>query len=325
MSHAVLQALGMIVALALTPAALRATAHEAVAMLQATLVRAHDPLMVISPTRLPLVAIELVAPLLTAVAAAVALAGFVQTRGIFVPGKIAPDLTRLAPWSMFQSLFSAPRMFGILRAALTTAVVAVLVVRRFEMHVLDLARTAGRLHEAIALAGTLAFGIARDVVIVLVVLAAADLVVTHRSWFQRLKMNRSEVKREHKESEGDPELKAARDRAHKEVVQSATVHAVRDATVVVVNPTRLANALRYVEDEDAAPVLVAKGEGDLARRIVEAAHAYGIPVVQDVPVARALAELTEGDAIPPGMYEAVAEILRDVFEHQGEETSRVDS
>ncbi|PKN31192.1 MAG: hypothetical protein CVU63_25225, partial [Deltaproteobacteria bacterium HGW-Deltaproteobacteria-20] len=91
---------------------------------------------------------------------------------------------------------------------------------------------------------------------------------------------------------------------------------VREATVVIVNPTHLANAIRYVEGEDEAPVLVAKGDGDLARRIVEAAHAWGIPVVQDVPVARALAELAEGEPIPPGLYEAVAAILRDMIEQE---------
>ena len=100
---------------------------------------------------------------------------------------------------------------------------------------------------------------------------------------------------------------------------SSRIHAVRDATVVIVNPTHLANALRYVEGEDDAPLLVAKGEGDLARRIVEAAHAYGIPVVQDVPVAHALAEIAEGDSIPPGLYEAVAAILRDIMEQEESE------
>jgi flagellar biosynthesis protein FlhB len=112
-------------------------------------------------------------------------------------------------------------------------------------------------------------------------------------------------------------MKAARERAWHEMTAAATVAAVKDATVVVVNPTHLANALRYREGEDEAPVLVAKGEGPLAERIIDAARAYGIPVVRDVPVARALAELSEGEAIPPALYEAVAIILQDLQE-QGE-------
>ena len=316
MSHAVLQALGMLVALALAPAALTASAQRAIEMLQSTLLRAHDPVFPISPAHVALIAVELSLPLLLAVAAVAAVAGFVQTRGVFALGKVAPDLTRLSPLSLFRSLASPQRLFGIVRAMVTAAVVTYLVVRRFEIHMVDLARTAGRLDQAVAVAGTLTFGVARDVVLVLVALAAADLVVTHRAWWSRLKMNRSEVQRESKESEGDPQLKAARERAHHELLNAAAIHAVRDATVVIVNPTHLANALRYVEGEDEAPLLIAKGEGDLARQIVEAAHAYGIPVVQDVPVARALAELTEGDSIPPGLYEAVAIILRDILEQE---------
>jgi type III secretion protein U len=128
-------------------------------------------------------------------------------------------------------------------------------------------------------------------------------------------MSKDEVKREHKESEGDPQMKAARERAHKEVIAQATVANVRTASVVIVNPTHLATALRYDEKEgDEAPVVVASGDGDLAARIVRAAHDYGVPVVRDVPLARALAELEVGDAIPEALYEAVAEILRDAME-----------
>lgn len=125
-------------------------------------------------------------------------------------------------------------------------------------------------------------------------------------------MTKSEVQREHKESDGDPQMKAARERAWHEMTSAAVVSAVKDATVVVVNPEHLANALRYRDGEDEAPVLVAKGEGQLAQRIVEAARAYGIPVVRDVPVARALAELSEGEPIPAALYEAVAIILQDL-------------
>ncbi len=124
-------------------------------------------------------------------------------------------------------------------------------------------------------------------------------------------MSKAEVKREHKESEGDPQQKAARERAHHELLASATIANVRKASVVVVNPTHLACALRYdEEDGDEAPVLVASGQGELAAKIVEAARQYGIPVLQDIPLARALIELEVGAAIPEALYEAVAEILR---------------
>lgn len=92
------------------------------------------------------------------------------------------------------------------------------------------------------------------------------------------------------------------------------IAAVKDATVLIVNPTHLATALRYREDEeDEAPRLLAQGQGDLAQRMIDAARAYGVPVVRDIPVARALAELEVGDEIPEQLYEAVAEILREAW------------
>jgi flagellar biosynthesis protein FlhB len=278
----------------------------------------------IPPHELLLTVVDLSVPLLTAVAVTVALVGGVQTAGLFAPKRVAPDLSRMSPLSLFRGLASPQRAFAIVRSLLTSAVVAYLVVRRFELHAVDLARTAGRVDYALAAAGTIAFGIARDVALVLLALAVVDLVVTRRAWLTRLRMTKSEVKREHKESEGDPELKAARDRAHQEMLAAAALHAVRDATVVIVNPIRLANALRYQQDEDEAPVLVARGEGELARAIVDAARAYGIPIVQDVPVAQALSELSEGDAIPPSLYEAVAVILRDVLDQADRDNDRSD-
>jgi flagellar biosynthesis protein FlhB len=87
--------------------------------------------------------------------------------------------------------------------------------------------------------------------------------------------------------------------------------------VVVVNPTHLACALRYDEKGgDDAPVIVASGEGELAARIARAAAEWGIPVVRDVPLARALVELEIGTAIPEALYEAVAEILRALHEDE---------
>lgn len=134
---------------------------------------------------------------------------------------------------------------------------------------------------------------------------------------KRLRMAKEEVKREYKDAEGDPQIKAARERAHQEMLAAAAVGNVKKATVVVVNPTHLATALRYDEEQgDAAPVVVASGEGDLAARIVAAARDYAVPIVQDVALARALAELQIGDAIPEALYEAVAEILRDAWERE---------
>jgi type III secretion protein U len=209
----------------------------------------------------------------------------------------------------------AARLFAVARALGLAALVAYLAYRGLSAHAADLARLGGQLGRVSAVAGVLTGELARDAALAGLALAAVDLVVVRHGWRKRLRMSPDEVKREHKESEGDPQLKAARDRAHHEMLAAATVANVRTASVVVVNPTHLACALRYDEKEgDEAPVVVAAGEGELAARIVEAARAYGVPILRDVPLARALVELEVGDAIPEALYEAVAEILREAWE-----------
>ena len=179
----------------------------------------------------------------------------------------------------------------------------------------DLAHLAGRAAPALSLAAIEARALAWRVAIAGLAFGAIDLVVMRRAWIDRLKMTRAEVQREHKDAEGDPHLKAARARAHQEVLAQATLTNVRQASVVVVNPTHLACALRYdAGGGDEAPVVVASGEGDFAARIVEAAREAGVPVVRDVPLARALVELEAGDTIPEALYQAVAEILREIWD-----------
>jgi flagellar biosynthesis protein FlhB len=184
-----------------------------------------------------------------------------------------------------------------------------------------LVETAGEPARVGALALVLGRSLGVGVACVGLALALVDLGIVHRAWRQRHRMTKDEVRREFREAEGDPEVKAKRRRAHQEALAGSIVNAVRQATVVVVNPTHLASALRYVEGEDAAPRVVAQGEGDLARYIMEAARAYGIPCIQDVPLARALRELQLGDEIPEVLYEAVAEILREVTRRPGGEPS----
>jgi len=314
-SSALMSAVGLVIAASLAPGAIRAVAIRAEGMLREVLAR---PDATPSATEALRTGIELSAPLMLAVAAAAAVVGFVQTGALVAPARISPKLDRLNPATLFQSLFSPQRAFSVLRSMVTAVAVGWLVVRRLGDALPDLAHATGRIDKAGFLASSVASSIVRDAVLVVVALSVVDLIVTRRSWISKLRMTKQEVQREHRESEGDPQLKSARERAHQELLASATVAAVKDATVVIVNPTRLANALRYREDDDEAPVLLAKGEGELAKRIVEAARAYGIPVVQDVPVAQALAALQEGEAIPPALYEAVALILRELAENEPE-------
>lgn len=251
-------------------------------------------------------------PPLAAAGALAALLGAVQARGAFAPGKLAPDLARLA--GGLGALASAQRIQSLLRALVTAAFVAFLCQKRLRALLPGLAACAGDARKAAALVGQEGAALLRDAGLLLVASAVVDLALTVRSWRNRLKMSPDEVKREAKESEGDPQLKAAREQAHHELLHQASVHAVKEASVVIVNPTHLATALRYREGEDEAPLVLAKGAGSFAAQIIEAARAYNVPVLQDIPLARALHELEVGDQIPEALYEAVAEVLRSLWE-----------
>ena len=145
----------------------------------------------------------------------------------------------------------------------------------------------------------------------LAVIGALDLALERRRLRRALMMSRDEVRRELREDEGDPDRKAERRRVHRALVEAG---AVAGATVVVVNPTRFAVALRHERDGEGAPRVVAKGTGLAAARIRSAARRAGVPIVRDVPLARALHRLADvGDEIPEELYDAAAALLTHLY------------
>jgi flagellar biosynthesis protein FlhB len=234
----------------------------------------------------------------------------VQGSFVFSPSRLSPDPSRLEPFGGLGRLIDKPRLWSSLRGLVVLALGGAVITRTVMRSAADGARAhdpARLLHAASTVATSITIAIAT----IACLAAIADAIVGRRLWFGRLKMTREEVIREQKEGDGDPEIKRRREELHHELVASEAVAAVRDASVVVINPTHLACALRYdaAGGEEAAPTLVAKGHGALAERIVAAARQHGVPVVRDVPVARALVELEIGTEIPEALYEAVAEVL----------------
>lgn len=316
------QGIAFLVAVAVAPVAVAALAARASSDLRAAIARAADatPGVTADLDAHALALLTLSAPLLVAAVAAGAVTSLVQSGGVVSTKKLAPDLARLDPVGGLRKLVSVDRVIAVLRAALFGGVVFVLAYGMLRAHASDLAHAAGDAPRAASLAGAMARTVAVQSALFGLFLALADVVLTRRSWLKRLRMSKDEVKREHKESDGDPQLKAARERAHHEMLAGAAIASVRQASVVVVNPTHIACALRYdEEDGDLAPVLLAAGRGELAAAIVQAARQYNVPVLQDVPLARALAELEVGVAIPESLYEAVAEILREAWDESERE------
>lgn len=147
------------------------------------------------------------------------------------------------------------------------------------------------------------------------VLALADLVWQRRAYRKGLMMSKDERKREYRESEGDPHIKGARREFHKELLESNMAENTRKASVVITNPTHIAVALFYDDAATPLPVVLAKGTRAVARRIVEIAKEEGIPVMQNVPLARALNQYAAIEQyVPTDLLEPIAEILRAVKE-----------
>ena len=317
------QSVAFLVAVSLVPGAAAMLVTRSADGLRAAIEHAADasPAATVDAAALAGDLVLLAVPVLLGAAIASAVTSAVQTGGFIATKKLTPKLERLNVIDGLGKLLSAARLFSVVRALALGAIVSYFAYRGLRAHVVDLARLSGRLGYVGRVAAEIARGVAMQAALAGLALGVVDLVVVRRGWQKRLRMTKEEVKREHKESDGDPQMKAARERARHEMMSAATVASVRTASVVVVNPTHLACALRYDEKQDgagdAAPVVVATGEGELAQKIVQAAHAYGVPVLRDVPLARALIELQVGDQIPEALYEAVAEILREAWDESG--------
>ena len=131
---------------------------------------------------------------------------------------------------------------------------------------------------------------------------------------KNLRMTKYEVKQEYKEQEGDPQIKSRTRQKQLQMSLNRMIKALQEADVVITNPTHVAVALKYDIDTMEAPVVVAKGEGYMALRIIEKAREFGIEIVQNPPLARALNSSTEiGQEIPVELYQAVAEVLAFVY------------
>lgn len=154
----------------------------------------------------------------------------------------------------------------------------------------------------------------RDIVVpttvFVLLLAIVDLVWTRLKWWDDLKMTRQEQKDEHKNAEGDPHLKQKRRMIAQKRLKNRMMADIPKATMIIVNPTHYAVAMRYIASEGGAPVVLAKGLDLVALKIREVSATHKIPIVENRALARSLYSSCEiGDMIPPEYYKAVAEII----------------
>lgn len=244
-----------------------------------------------------------------------------QTGFLVSAHPLACDWRRLSLGAGLRRLCSRRGAFAAARALLKASavgLVTLLYLRRRWPEVLGLAR--GSALAAGAGLGGLAWGLLLQVGGVMVGVALADYAFQRREHEQHLRMTRHELKEEHRRTEGDPLVRARVRERQRAIARHRMVEATKRASVVVVNPTAIAVALRYDARAMSAPVVVAKGQRLTAERIREVAERHGVPIMQDPPLARALyRSVPLGRPIPPELYQAVAEILAFVYRMAGRE------
>ncbi|MHB8283696.1 MAG: flagellar biosynthesis protein FlhB [Caulobacteraceae bacterium] len=230
---------------------------------------------------------------------------------LFIPNKLAPDFTKLNPFSGMGRVFGMDSLVNFLKTFIRffiTGITLWLVMRPKA----NLIQAMAALDPAAIL--PLTADLLRTAVIATLMLmtlsAGVDWFVRRQQFMAKMRMTREEVKREHKESEGDPHLKGKQKQIRYMRAKRRITEAVPKATVIITNPTHYAVALRYVQGETAAPLCVAKGADHMAMKIREIATENNIPIIEDPPLARALyAKVEMDEAIPREHYAAVAKIV----------------
>ncbi|EKS36293.1 MULTISPECIES: flagellar biosynthesis protein FlhB [Afipia] len=234
----------------------------------------------------------------------------IQHRLVFSTEPLSPKFSKISPMAGFQRLFGkqagANFLKGVFKVVLLGVVMFLVLwperhrvdamIRFDPMSILNVTKTI-----SVQLMGT--------VVAALALVAALDYLFQYRQWFERQKMSLEEIKEEYKQSEGDPHIKGRIRQLRHARAKKRMMAAVPTASVIITNPTHYAVALKY-DRGMAAPVCVAKGVDALALKIREIATANDIPIVENVPLARALhATVDIDDEIPVEHYHAVAEVI----------------
>jgi flagellar biosynthetic protein FlhB len=162
--------------------------------------------------------------------------------------------------------------------------------------------------------GKTAKGIFFALIGVLSIFAGIDFGFQKLEYNKNLRMTKAEAKQEHKEREGDPQIKARIRAVQREMARKRMMQAVKKADVIVTNPTHIAVALVYDKSNMSAPKVVAKGADFVAQKIKQIASDAGVPLVENVPLARTLYKTVKvGQSIPRALYQAVAEVLAYVY------------
>jgi flagellar biosynthetic protein FlhB len=248
------------------------------------------------------------------------LAGHVlQSRPGFSVDKIAPDFGKVSPMAGFKRLFGAEGLMNLVKGLIKMAIVGIAIWTQLwpERNILDSILSQSTADVAGDMSHLL-FKVLMASLASLGVIAGLDYFWQRMRWLQRNRMSKQEIKEEYRQNEGDPTVKAKIRQLRHERSRKRMMAAVPGATVVVMNPTHFAVALKYESGKMAAPICVAKGVDAVALRIRAVAEENDVPVVENPPLARALyAAIDIDEPVPPEHFKAVAQVIGYVFKLRG--------
>ena len=259
-------------------------------------------------------AAHIVLPIGLAAIAVGAAATLVQTNFLFTLSKLAPDFARLSPRRGLKRVCSVQSLMDAAKAVAKLTIVGIACWQTMATELPQLRQSMD--WQPVVMIERLT----RMILHLLTTMMAAQVVVTAADMFwtryrhaRDLRMSRSEVKQEYKDQEGDPVVRNRLRQIRRMRARRRMRDAMRRATVVVANPTHYAVALSYDRERNPAPVVVAKGVDSMALRIRETAAEFGVPVVVNPPLARALHKVEIDSGIPAELYKAVAELIAYVW------------
>ena len=245
-----------------------------------------------------------------------AIGAVIQGETVVAAERIKPKLSKLSPLEGLKRLFSANALVEFAKSIVKVLAIGGLAVWFTNEAVRRIWTSSGFTPEH--LPGYLTAAAVKLLIaaaILLVPIAIADILWRRFDWRRKQRMSQKDIKDEHKESEGSPEIRQKRARRRRELSQQRTITAVPLADVILTNPTHYSIALKYDPAQDMAPVCIAKGADHLARRIREVAAEHDIPMIENKPLTRMLYDEIDVDqVIPVAHWEIVAEIISFVFD-----------
>lgn len=248
----------------------------------------------------------------------------VQTRLNFSVKAIKPDFKKLNPLTGVKNMFSMQALMNLAKTIAKLAVIVYLCVKKYQAAISTIAQLSQmEMGQILYFVLHFAQELMLQIALVFLILGGLDYIYQRHSLMKQLKMSKQEIKEEVKQNEGDANIKAQRKAKYQQLLQNAIAN-VKDATVVITNPTHFAVAIQYEKDGLGIPQVIAKGADEIAQRMKAEAKKLDVPMVENVPLARGLyAKVKVGDVIPDEFFGPVAEVLALVYQLEEEAKHKI--